>query len=50
MYLLSPAIFNAYILKALDEVRENMEVNGGVKFPGEYIDMTHSADDIAIPA
>lgn len=48
---LSPTLFNAYIQKGLDEVRERMQNKGrGVVIHGEKIDMLRFADDIAVVA
>lgn len=43
---LSPVLFNLYIQKAIDRVREEVKV--GISVQGEKIDMIRFADDIAI--
>ncbi|KAI5738724.1 hypothetical protein M8J77_010460 [Diaphorina citri] len=47
---MSAILFNCYIQKALDEMREEMSEWPGIKVHGQKIDMIRYADDIALTA
>jgi hypothetical protein len=47
---LSPVLFDGYIQRGLDKVRQKLEGVGGVRIQGEKVDMVRSADDIAVLA
>jgi hypothetical protein len=42
---LSPVLFNGYIQRGLDKVREKLEGVGGVRIQGEKVDLVRFADD-----